>query len=256
MVAMCLAILYAFKAIVSAEELRAGKPILPAARWFAFCLAWPGMKPHLFAKTDVATSSKQILEARRRLRCGLLFILAGSGCLAAAQTKPFNDSSFAVTALLLCGLSCVLHFGVFAVLSAGWRLAGVPVRPLFRTPLCARSLTEFWSRRWNLAFSEMIQLTVYRPIAGMTNRNVARFAAFLVSGLLHELAISVPVRAGYGLPLAYFALHGMLVARERDDGNGHVPHRVWTLAWLALPILLVFHLPFLRGVVWPLAGIR
>jgi hypothetical protein len=32
----------------------------------------------------------------------------------------------------------------------------------------------------------------------------AHLAAFAVSGLLHELAISLPVGAGYGGPTAYF----------------------------------------------------
>jgi alginate O-acetyltransferase complex protein AlgI len=37
------------------------------------------------------------------------------------------------------------------------------------------------------------------------------------------------------------------------NGRGWIG-RVWTLAWLALPLPILFHPPFLRAVVWPIAG--
>jgi hypothetical protein len=87
-------------------------------------------------------------------------------------------------------------------------------------------------------------------------------AGFLFSGLLHELAISVPARGGYGLPTLYFALHGGLLRLERRigvlenaPGNTEWARRVWTLGWLALPLPLLFHRPFLQQVIWPIVGI-
>src|SRR5437763_446358 len=152
----------------------------------------------------------------------------------------------------------MLHFGAFNILAGLWRLAGVDCRPLFRAPLVSRSLAEFWGRRWNLAFSEMTALGVYRPLAGVLGRGPATIGAFLCSGLLHELAISVPVKAGFGLPLGYFALHGTLVLLERrlePARRGWLSH-AWVLAWLALPLPALFHPWFLRGVVWPLIGLE
>jgi alginate O-acetyltransferase complex protein AlgI len=157
---------------------------------------------------------------------------------------------------MLVGLSLVLHFGLFNILAGLWRLAGVDCEPLFRAPLAARSLGEFWSRRWNLAFSEMTATAVYRPLCRHLDRGPARLLAFLFSGALHELAISFPVACGYGLPSLYFLLHGGLVlaeqrlAPQRHAWLGHV----WTLTWLALPLPLLFHPAFLAGVVWPLLG--
>jgi alginate O-acetyltransferase complex protein AlgI len=78
--------------------------------------------------------------------------------------------------------------------------------------------------------------------------------SFLASGLLHELAISVPVRAGYGLPTAYFVLQGALVVLEKRIRRE--PGRLWTLFWLVAPLPMLFHAPFLRGIVWPLAGLK
>jgi hypothetical protein len=31
--------------------------------------------------------------------------------------------------------------------------------------------------------------------------------------------------------------------------------RAWALAWLVLPLPILFHRPFLAGVLWPLLGI-
>ena len=91
----------------------------------------------------------------------------------------------------------------------------------------------------------------------------ALLAAFLVSGLFHEIAISVPVRAGFGRPLLYFAIHAALVLLETALGNaghdrGRRPWlgRAWTAACFLVPLPLLFHPPFLRGVLWPLIGVR
>jgi D-alanyl-lipoteichoic acid acyltransferase DltB (MBOAT superfamily) len=123
-------------------------------------------------------------------------------------------------------------------------------------------LSEFWGRRWNLAFSEMTALAVFRPLRGVVGPQPATVAAFLFSGLLHELAISLPARAGYGLPLLYFALHAgamqmetALSRRGRPVDSIRWVGRVWTLAWLVLPLPVLFHRPFLRGCVWPLIGL-
>jgi alginate O-acetyltransferase complex protein AlgI len=73
----------------------------------------------------------------------------------------------------------------------------------------------------------------------------------------------VPVWAGFGLPLLYFLLHGTLVLVEGGlekagravstwGGWAHV----WVLGWLALPLPILFHVPFLRGVVWPLIAME
>jgi D-alanyl-lipoteichoic acid acyltransferase DltB (MBOAT superfamily) len=138
----------------------------------------------------------------------------------------------------------------------------VDVHALFRAPLLSRSLAEFWGRRWNLAFSEMTATGVYRPLSAAVGKPPALVVAFLFSGLLHELAISLPVRAGFGLPLLYFAIHGVLMLAERGLERAGRPiyrravlGRAWTTFWLVAPLPVLFHRPFLRGVVWPILGI-
>jgi alginate O-acetyltransferase complex protein AlgI len=156
---------------------------------------------------------------------------------------------------LLVGLSLMLHFGLFNLLAAAWRAAGVDVRPLFRSPLASASLRDFWMRRWNIAFSEMCQESVVRVTRPLGAR-VATVAVFLFSGLAHEVAISLPVEAGYGLPTLYFAIHGVaMLAEPCMFREGSVAARRWTVLLVVVPLPLVFHEPFRAGVVWPIIGV-
>jgi len=215
---------------------------------------WMGMRPSLFAKKrarDAAGARKLALHGVKCLLLGAaLFIVARA--VAASTLAPAPKYAL-VLALALPALSLMLHFGLFDLLAGCYRLRGVPAGRLFRAPLLARGLGEFWSRRWNIGFSEMIAVVVHRPTRAYVGESGALFLSFLASGLLHEVAISVPVRAGYGLPTLYFLLHGGLVALERRLGRPL--GRTWTLFFLAAPLPLVFHPPFIRGVVWPLVGL-
>jgi Membrane bound O-acyl transferase family len=216
---------------------------LAPAQWLAFA-AWPGMRPSIFARLGGPATA------------GTLDLLAGgfrnliAGALLLAISTQLRALPLVATLIAFPALSLMLHFGLFDIAAAFWRWRGVPAEKLFRSPLAARSLGEFWSRRWNLAFSEMISIAVDRPLRPRLGRNGSRMVAFLVSGALHEIAISVPVNAGYGLPTLYFILQAVLVRFERN------PSRLRTLASVVLPLPLLFHPWFVRGVIWPLIGLR
>jgi len=243
---------YAMKAVVAVD----GGARLPFWRFLAFAAAWPGMRPALFQTLGGPARRGGGRVALHGLAC----LAAGTGLvLLAREVARATGSRGAATLGLLPGLSLILHFGILGVMAGGWRMLGADVGPLFRAPLRSRSLSEFWGRRWNLAFSEMTAIGVYRPVSGWAGRSIGLAVAFAASGAMHELAISVPVRSGYGLPLAYFALHGALMTVERRlEAQGRPVHRrawlgrLWTLWWLAAPLPVLFHRPFLRGVVWPL----
>jgi alginate O-acetyltransferase complex protein AlgI len=265
MLVIIVAALWGMKAVVAVESRAGGHSTLALWQYVAFSVAWPGMRPHLFAqlgRPPLTGAGRLIWSGARNILAGLgLMVLAwGIGSREATAVSQCISQALA-TLPLLVGLSLVLHFGLFNVAAGGWRLAEVDARPLFRAPLEAKSLTEFWGRRWNLAFSEMTALAIYRPLSNALGRRGAMRAAFVASGLVHELAISVPVKAGYGLPLLYFLFHGVLVLMEDTLERTGRPisrlgwiARLWTLGCLALPLPLLFHPPFLRGVVWPLIG--
>lgn len=251
------ALLYGMKAVVSVEERIASGVKLSPLRWLIFAAAWPGMRPSLFA----GLGTRSLPGGLRLMASGLVRCAIGALLLFAARRAWAGGSVILATALALPAFSLLVHFGIFNLLAGGWRRLGARCDALFRAPLRSRSLTEFWGRRWNLAFSEMTALGIYRPLESWAGRPTATMAAFLVSGLLHEIAISLPVNRGFGLPLAYFALHGLLrVAEQRLERAGHPISRhawigrTWTLVWLLLPLPILFHRPFLEGVVWPLLG--
>jgi alginate O-acetyltransferase complex protein AlgI len=267
MLAIIAALWIGMKTVVSVEHQAAGGAPLPLLRWLGFAGLSFAMRPSVFAKR----SCGPLTDSGRLLGRGLQWIGLGLSVLLLAHlvgaSRRELPSDFGAlipaTLLALAGICMVVHFGIVTVTAGVWRWFGFDCRPIMRTPLAARSLGEFWGRRWNIAFAEMMGLAVARPLTPLLEKNGAVFAAFLCSGVLHELAISVPVRAGFGLPLLYFALHGSLVLTERGlekigrpiDRAGWLAH-VWTIGWLLVPLPILFHPYFIQGVVWPLIGIE
>jgi hypothetical protein len=242
MVAIIATLLLAMKAIVAAES----SDQLTLRQWLGFA-TWFGMRPSLFA---ARVAPKQVANhGWRNIRIGAaLLVLARL----AAVALPATAARVAATPLLFAGLGFCIHFGLFELESAFWRSRGIAVEPLFRDPFRARSLDDFWSRRWNLGFVAMMAAGVHRPLRSRIGTGPSLLVSFGVSGLLHELAITVPARGGYGLPTLYFVLHGLLVLAERC---GLIrPSRALTLAAVLLPLPLLFPPPFLQGVLWPLLG--
>jgi hypothetical protein len=254
MLALIVLSMSSLKLLVALNERHRGMPPLSFGAWVGFAGGWLGMQPRLFQ-----TERRRPLDgAATLLRRGCWNATLGACTLVLARaTRGATDSVLPETALALVGSSLLLHFGVCHVLAGAWRLAGVPCEPLFRDPLQSESLSEFWGRRWNLAFSELTASVVYKPLATRIGRGAALGASFLWSGLLHEMAISVPVRAGFGLPTLYFVLHGALVSLERALARAGRPMvgrggRLWTLFWLVAPLPLLAHAAFVSGIVTPL----
>ena len=158
----------------------------------------------------------------------------------------------------MIGLVFVLHFGVFHVLSLVWRTAGVQAMPLMCNPLRSTSLAEFWGRRWNTAFHELAIRFTFRPLRRLTGVTAASLVVFFISGLIHELVISLPAHGGYGLPTGYFLLQGLGIVAERTQ-LGHTLRLgqglrgwVFTVVMTAGPAFLLFPSPFIRSVILPM----
>lgn len=257
MVALITFALLVMKVIVVIEERARGMGPLSLGAWLGFAGAWLGMKPRLFASAETVSLN----GAGALIRRGTIHVVVGSALVVLARVAWTGTHSRPLaTVLLLPGLSLLVHFGLCNLLAGGWRLRGVACEALFRAPLRSQNLGEFWARRWNVAFSEMTAIAVYRPLADRLGRGPALVAGFALSGLLHEMAISAPVRAGFGLPLLYFLVHGGLVLVERALSRAGHPlsswvGRTWAVFWVLAPLPILFHRPFLAGVIWPLIGI-
>jgi hypothetical protein len=244
--------LLSMKVVVWVES-TSEKPALSFVQWLAFAQGWFGMRPLLFGKLvsrPLAGSASLLIKGVSRIVLGLFLLYVSAS---------IQQTIYVLSALLmLVGLSLILHFGVLNISTAFWRWLGVDVKELFRSPYQAKSLREFWGRRWNLAFSEMTALVAYRPLKGALGVDKAMFASFLLSGLLHEMAISLPVKSGYGLPLLYFVIHGLVMEAE---GKMPLVKRIithpilshgWVMTWLILPLPLLFHHAFIQEVITPL----
>lgn len=237
MVLLCTVLLAGMKWMVYAEWRRSGGAVLAWPRWICFGFLWFGMDPNSWT------------GERRSLRWGNDF-LWGMGCLLVGVAGVWIMAIYHVGNLvpLFIAMSLGFHYGALRLLTTFWRFAGFPVKPLFRNPLVMRGFNDFWGMRWNLAYSHMMARVVKRPLAPVLGDKLALFAVFVVSGLLHELAITVPVGAGYGFPTLFFLVHGVAACLEKKNS---------TVMALLCGLLLVVGLPllfpgeFVREVIWP-----
>jgi len=245
------------KAIVLVEVYQ-GNPKLNYFQWLAFSAGWFGMRPQPFETLPSAPLNDKV----RLLIKGVTRILVGLFILVISfyVTRSYEIHYFVPGLLALIGISFILHFGILNLSTAYWRFLGVDCRELFRSPVLSGSLNEFWGKRWNLAFSEMTALVIYRPLKNKFGKGFSIFCAFLFSGILHEIAISVPVKSGYGLPMLYFCIHGLLMLMEdklsfvKKIISNRVASRIWVLTWLILPMPLLFHKEFMFKIVFPMTN--
>ncbi len=109
-------------------------------------------------------------------------------------------------------------------------------------PPLAKSLSDFWGRRWNTWTSDWFRQIIFRPL--QARPVLALFAVFLASGFLHEWVINVPLyivtgRNCFGSMILYFLLQAFGILIERRMRNRVL--RI-LLAWLfvfgAAPLMI------------------
>jgi hypothetical protein len=225
------------------------------ARWrsVACLLAWPGMDADSFLDPD-----KHPHRPSARAWLSAIFETAlGASCLwAVARLIPPSNGLLRGWIGML-GLILLLHFGSFQLLAFFWQSAGVSATPIMHAPLRSQSLSEFWGKRWNLGFRQLSHDLIFRPLHGTLGVAGTGFLVFVISGLLHDLVISVPTRGGYGLPTLYFAIQGVGVTAERSSvgrrfglGRGRSGW-IFMVVVTAAPAFWLFHPPFVNHVILP-----
>jgi predicted DCC family thiol-disulfide oxidoreductase YuxK len=217
----------------------------------AYLFAWPGMNARGFLEPDLARRSsrttimKSAAFATARILFGALLLF---GVARHATTDPILAGWIGMAGIIL-----VLHFGLFDFASIGWRALRVDAPPIMDAPLRSTSVAEFWGRRWNGAFNDLALGLVFRPTARQVGATAATVAAFAVSGLIHELVISLPAGAGFGLPTGYFLLQGLAILAQRKWAvlRGDISGWLFTMIVVAAPAYWLFHPPFVRRVILP-----
>jgi Membrane bound O-acyl transferase family len=225
----------------------------PAWRSVAYLFAWPGMDADAFLNTRKRTPAPVV---SKWLWAALETILGAVLLWAIARSIP-RGSLLLRGWIGMVGLILVLHFGLFQMVALLWQGFGVAAEPIMRSPLRSTSLGEFWGKRWNLGFRQLAHELIFRPTSRELGTGMAGFLVFAVSGLIHDLVISLPPRGGYGLPTLYFLLQGTGVTIERSrfgksfglarGGRGWC----FMIVFLSAPVFWLFHPWFVMRVILP-----
>jgi D-alanyl-lipoteichoic acid acyltransferase DltB (MBOAT superfamily) len=230
----------------------------PVWRSLGYLLAWPGMDADAF------------LDARQRLSppAPWTWLKAAFETILGAVLLWLVARSITTGHPLLrgwvgmVGLILFLHFGTFQIVALLWQSFGIRAETIMSAPLRSTSLGEFWGKRWNLGFRQLAHELIFRPLYRTLGPDTAGFLVFVVSGLIHDLVISLPARGGYGLPTLYFLLQGAGVTLERSRSGERVGlgqgARGWCfmVVFLTIPVFGLFHpwfvlrviLPFMRAI--------
>jgi hypothetical protein len=230
----------------------------PAWRSAAYLLAWPGMDADAFLDARQCVPSP---APSTWLWAALETILGATLLWFVARYIPQGLSLLRGWVGML-GLILLLHFGTFQMVALLWQSLGVRAEPIMCAPLRSTSLGEFWGKRWNLGFRQLAHELIFHPLYRNLGPGTAGFLVFVISGLIHDLVISLPAHGGYGLPTLYFLLQGAGVTVERSQfgkrfglGQG-VRGWCFMVMLLTVPIFGLFHpwfvlrviLPFMRAI--------
>jgi hypothetical protein len=231
---------------------QADRSIATRSRSLLYLLAWPGMDAREFLTGSAAT----------HIRITEWSLAAGKIVLGAALLAVASSGGVALPLLAgwmgIAGALLLVHFGVFHLLSLIYRDRGIAATPLMSSPLLAVSVSDFWANRWNRGFNRLAHDLFFRPLARRIGAAQAGFSAFVVSGLIHDLVISLPARGGYGWPTVYFVLQGTAVLFEKSSVGLAIglrrglTGRLFMLVVTTLPAPLLFHTAFVHNIVLPM----
>ena len=225
---------------------------VPCPRSLAYLLLWPGMdaKAFLFRAHSRQPSGAEWMDAGTRVLIGAVLLWGVAPLISAPLVQGWIG---------MFGIVMILHFGVFQLLALFWQRRGIPAEPLMQAPLRSTSLSEFWNKRWNRGFNQLAHELVFKRLFRRHGLKVGILLTFFASGLVHDLVISLPARAGYGLPTLYFLLQGLGVILERGLFAKALAARplgwLYTFLFTALPLPLLFHRPFLQNVILPFLNV-
>jgi alginate O-acetyltransferase complex protein AlgI len=222
-------------------------------RSLAFLFAWPGMDANKFLTgraTVIPSPALWGFAATKTTFGAALFWFAASNT---SHLAPLLTGWLGIMGGII-----FVHFGCFHLLALAWRSGGVAADPVMRAPLLARSLADFWGARWNTAFNILVHNLAFRPLARSAGVAWATLGVFLISGVIHDVVISLPARGGFGLPTAYFVLQGLGVLIERSrigrllGLGGGVRGRLFMFVFTLGPAFWLFHPTFIRNVILPM----
>jgi hypothetical protein len=206
-------------------------------RFLAYCV-WIGMQPGQFlvgqktaARAPIPTVSAWALDAMT----GAVLLWLVPRILPVGTPWAVR---FWIALVGFCFLFLIARLDFWALI---FRAMGFAVEKLWDCPIAAKTLGDFWGRRWNRIVPGFLREVIFLPVARRAGAKVALAAVFLYSGLYHE-CVSFMTRSGYGGPMLYFLLQCLGVAIENTRPARRVLRgrvwlaRAWTLAVVFLPL--------------------
>jgi hypothetical protein len=199
------------------------------------------------------------LERAQPLRALPLFLLRGSAGLGALPlyywlywtvVNTVHLPGVALSYLSTVGVLLMTETIAFIVILLwlpGGRLMPVP----HHNPFAARTLADFWGRRWDLWMSDWFRFAIFAPLR--RRPMLAVWLVFFVSGLLHEYVLNLTLwlvtgRKLFGSMMVYFLLQGAGMLAERRFLRSHPSaNRLFTWLVVLAPVPLVFHESMLRA---------
>ncbi len=220
-------------------------------RSLTYLFLWPGMDARRFL--DLSTWNKKPALSAWAWACTKTVF---GGVLVWGLARVAGDGLLAGW-IGMVGFIFLLHFGLFAMLALFWQRMGICAQPLMNCPIAAASLSDFWGKRWNSGFRDIVFGLMFVRLAKRFGTTSAAIATFVISGLIHELVITFPAGAGYGFPTLYFTLQGAAMLVERSSIgvrlgliNGWRGH-AFALSVVTLPIFALFPPVFVLQVMVP-----
>ena len=162
---------------------------------------------------------------------------------------PYSGASSAMRTLVGGASAYFLVDGTARLTEGLASLVGFDLGPLHDAPILARSLSEFWSRRWNRSVHRWLDENAFRPTMRIVLRRAGGvqrgpravrlamtagvLAAFVASAMLHFVPVCVALDPAWAAVMGFFfLLQGALVALEERIGVARWPSplaRAWTL---------------------------
>jgi len=220
-----------------------------------YLLAWPGLDAAAFLQRDPRPAISR--PGAREWAFALAKLLFGAALFWGGHRLVADERAILLGWVGMAGLVFLLHFGSFHLLSCVWRALGVDAQPLMNNPLASAGVSEFWGKRWNTAFRDLTHRFLFRPLASKLGPHRALAAAFVFSGLVHDVVISVPAGGGYGGPTFFFLIQAAALWAERSRFGRAVGlgrgwrGRLFAVVALVAPAFALFHPPFVTRIVVP-----
>jgi hypothetical protein len=218
-------------------------------RWQRHHAAWHGLVPF-----DVSTARRVTPAFDLRLAAAMLaFSALAFACAFALLRLPSNGEAVRYASRMLLGAAMVYAAmeGATLGLLLAHRIAGIAVPPIQALPIAARSVGEFWGKRWNRPVSAWLGEYVFAPLRRRRRPLLGLVLVFAASAAMHAWVFYAGggVRAAAGVAL-FFLLQAPWLWLESKLHVARWPAlagHAWTLGWLLLTAPL-FVAPVLAGI--------